>query len=45
MINMNVTFEDVKNNRDIKAYISKADESLLALGYTEHSFDHVHKVS
>lgn len=45
MINMNVTFEDVKNNRDIKAYISKADESLLALGYTEHSFPHVHKVS
>lgn len=45
MINMNVTFEDVKNNRDIKAYISKADESLLALGYTEHSFAHVHKVS
>ena len=42
---MNVTFEDVKNNRDIKAYISKADESLLALGYTEHSFAHVHKVS
>ena len=45
VINMNVTFEDVKNNRDIKAYISKADESLLALGYTEHSFAHVHKVS
>ncbi len=45
MIKMNVTFEDVKNSRDIKAYISKADESLLALGYTEHSFAHVHKVS
>ena len=45
MINMNVTFEDVTNNREIKAYISKADESLLALGYTEHSFAHVHKVS
>ena len=42
---MNVTFEEVKNNKDIKTYITKADESLLALGYTEHSFPHVHKVS
>lgn len=42
---MNITFEDVKNNKEIKAYITKADESLLALGYTEHSFPHVHKVS
>ena len=42
---MNVTFEEVKNNKDIKTYIAKADESLLALGYTEHSFPHVHKVS
>ena len=42
---MNVTFEEVKNNKDIKTYITKADESLLGLGYTEHSFPHVHKVS
>ena len=40
-----VTFEDVKNNPDIRAYISKADESLIALGYTEHSFAHVTKVA
>ena len=40
-----VTFKDVKNNPDIRAYISKADESLLALGYTEHSFAHVTKVA
>lgn len=42
---MNVTFEDIKSNKAIKAYISKADESLLSLGFTEHSFPHVHKVS
>lgn len=36
-----ITFNEVKNNPKIKAYISKADESLLALGYTEHSFAHV----
>ena len=40
-----VTFEDVKNNPDIRAYISKADETLIALGYTEHSFAHVTKVA
>ena len=40
-----VTFEDVKNNPDIRAYIYKADESLIALGYTEHSFAHVTKVA
>ncbi len=42
---MNVTFEQIKNNGDIKTYITKADESLKALGYTEHSFAHVGKVS
>ena len=36
-----LTFEDIKNNEDIKTYIRKADESLIALGFTEHSFAHV----
>lgn len=36
-----ITYQDVKNNDNIKTYIKKADESLLALGYTEHSFAHV----
>ena len=36
-----ITFNDVKNNPKITAYIAKADESLLALGFTEHSFAHV----
>ena len=40
-----VSFEDVKNNPDVRAYISKADESLIAMGYTEHSFAHVTKVA
>ena len=42
---MNITFELIKNDPDIKTYITKADESLKALGYTEHSFAHVGKVS
>ena len=40
-----ITFEDVKSNDTIKTYIKKADESLLAMGYTEHSFAHVLRVS
>ncbi len=40
-----VTYEDIKKNPDIQTYIIKADESLIALGYTEHSFAHVEKVS
>lgn len=40
-----ITFEDIKNNKDVIAYIQKADESLAALGFTEHSFAHVTKVA
>lgn len=42
---MNITFELIKNDPDIKTYITKADESLKALGFTEHSFAHVGKVA
>ena len=40
-----LTFEDVKNNPDIRTYIRRADESLVALGFTEHSFAHVASVA
>ena len=40
-----MTYEDIKNNKTVHAYIKKADESLKALGYTEHSFAHVTKVA
>ena len=42
---MRISFEDVKNNRVVQTYIKKADESLSALGYTEHSFPHVSRVA
>ena len=38
---MNVTIEAVKQSQEIQTYITQADASLLALGYTEHSFAHV----
>ena len=40
-----ITFEEVKNNKAIREYIKRADEALLALGYTEHSFAHVGNVA
>ncbi len=36
-----LTYETVKNSDAIKTYITRADESLAALGFTEHSFAHV----
>ncbi len=40
-----ITYEMMKNNPDISTYITKADESLRAKGYTEHSFAHVTRVA
>lgn len=40
-----ITFEAIKKDETIKTYIKKADASLAALGYTEHSFAHVGKVA
>ena len=40
-----LNFNDIKNNETINTYIKKADEVLLSIGYTEHSFAHVTKVS
>ncbi len=40
-----ITFEQIKQNETIRTYITKADEALAALGYTEHSFAHVTKVA
>ena len=42
---MKITLEQVKNDAAVRSYIQKADESLNALGYTEHSFAHVGKVA
>lgn len=40
-----ITENLIKNNEQIRTYIAKADEALVALGYTEHSFAHVTKVA
>ncbi len=40
-----ITYESIKNNDTIRTYISKADQSLGSLGFTEHSFAHVTMVA
>ncbi|MDY3281870.1 HD domain-containing protein [Dysosmobacter sp.] len=40
-----LTFAEVKQNPAIRTYIERADESLIALGFTEHSFAHVARVA
>ncbi|GIM28353.1 phosphohydrolase [Clostridium polyendosporum] len=39
-----ITFEDIKNNKEIKTYVEAGDEHLRIKGYTKHDFDHVTKV-
>ena len=38
-------FDEIRKNLAIKTYIKKSDEVLESLGYTEHSFPHVLRVS
>ncbi|MBR6765944.1 MAG: HD domain-containing protein [Clostridia bacterium] len=40
-----ITFEDIRSSKTVQTYITKADEALKAIGYTEHSFPHVTKVA
>ena len=40
-----ISYNDVRADRAVLAYIKSADESLKALGYTEHGLAHVGKVS
>lgn len=36
-----LTYETVSKSKTIRTYITRADESLAALGFTDHSFSHV----
>lgn len=40
---MEVTFDMIRSSPEIRTYITQADASLTALGFTEHSFAHVGK--
>ena len=40
-----MTYQEIKQNKAIKDYITAADASLEALGFTEHSFAHVTAVA
>ena len=40
-----VSFDQIRKDGAIRTYIAAADQSLAALGYTEHSFAHVLRVA
>lgn len=40
-----MTYEQIRRDEAVKVYISQADASMEALGFTEHSFAHVTKVA
>ena len=45
MSTLPVTYEMVRHSAEINTYIQQADASLIALGFTEHSFAHVGRVA
>lgn len=40
-----LTYQDIKNNTKIRTYLMRSDETLEALGYTEHSWAHATQVA
>jgi len=40
-----ITYDQIIKDQSIRTYIIRADESLAALGYTDHSFAHVMHVA
>jgi metal-dependent HD superfamily phosphatase/phosphodiesterase len=40
-----ITFEELAKNKEVQYLIKKADEYLLALGYTDHGFNHIQNVT
>jgi len=40
-----LTYKDLRENPEVQIYIQKANDSLRALGYTEHGFAHVGRVA
>ena len=40
---MHITLQDIQNSPEIRTYITQADASLIARGFTEHAFPHAGK--
>ena len=41
----NIAYEYMRRNKDIRTYISSADDALSSIGYTEHSLAHVERAA
>ncbi|MEG1686240.1 MAG: HD domain-containing protein [Angelakisella sp.] len=42
---MSISYDLVRHDPKVRSYIKRQDENLVSLGYTEHSFNHVCRVS
>ena len=40
-----ITFEDIRHNEEVNTYIRMADRTMVAMGFTEHSFAHMTKIA
>ncbi len=40
-----LTLDEIKRDREVEAYVAKADEYTGAIGYTEHGFRHANLVA
>ena len=43
--NRHITFEDIQQSGEIRAYIEQADLALRTMGFTEHAFAHVTRLT
>lgn len=40
-----ITYQDISKNPDVRSYIEAADQTMRAMGYTEHSFAHTERTA
>lgn len=42
---VHITFKDIRQNQEIRAYLEMGDEALGIMGFTEHSFQHAFRTA
>ena len=40
-----VTFDEIRHDKEIRSYVEMGDQALVAMGYTEHSFQHAFRTA
>ena len=42
---LKITFDDIRQNQEIRAYLEMGDDALAVMGYTEHAFQHAFRTA